>query len=99
MTSNPYLSSENQSDHDDPPYREIQYGKNKFIMERLDPYGFWHVHLQRGTTPKELSGAYTTTSSCFTAIKNYLHKAGKDTDVEMKNPTEVRASQGLTEDA
>lgn len=45
---------------------------NKYIVELRDPYGFWHIHMEKGQTPAELQGAYTTFDKAETAVKLYV---------------------------
>lgn len=63
---------------DDVPRFEVLVGGNKLIAERLDPYGFWYIHFERGVTPKMLTGAWTTKDRAQAAIQNYMTIKNKE---------------------
>lgn len=65
-------------DRDIPNIREVEVGKNKLLVKREDPYGFWHVNYERGVTPQDLSGAYTSAEQALAAIEIYLKKKNPD---------------------
>ncbi len=56
--------------------RTIPYGKNKIILDREDPYGFFVIKLEKGRVPSELAGFYTDAKSAEIAINQFLNKKG-----------------------
>ena len=53
--------------------KEREFQNYKFTCH--DPYGFWKISSSKGTTPKELTGQYTSLNECERAVGAYiLHK-------------------------
>lgn len=46
----------------------VKYMENKAIIFQNGPFGFWYIRLERGMTPKELKGAYTSPSNAVNAV-------------------------------
>lgn len=40
--------------------RSLELDNNKVNITRRDPYGFWHISLDKGQIPEHLKGAYTS---------------------------------------
>lgn len=69
----PYIDDDDvDPSKDDVPRFEVPVGGNKLIAERLDPYGFWYIHFERGVTPAMLGGAWTTKDRAQAAIQSYI---------------------------
>lgn len=58
--------------------RVFSVGKNKLRVKKADPYGFWSCSYEKGVTPEELSGNYTSFEEARKAIENYFTKNGKE---------------------
>jgi hypothetical protein len=55
--------------------RKTPYGTNNAICaERRDPYGLWHLSLERGPISRELTGAFTSYEEAQKAIQAFLSK-------------------------
>ena len=59
---------------------------------RTDPFGFWHLELDKGTLPEKFKGSYTSTHEIERAIKDYLHVLQAEKDV-------IELSRALKESA
>lgn len=46
-------------ERDAPGVRSIKTGRNTFVAEKRDPYGFWYIKVEKGRLPTFLSGSYT----------------------------------------
>lgn len=58
--------------------RIFSVGKNKLRVKKSDPYGFWNCSYEKGITPEELSGSFTSFEEARKAIENYFTKNGKE---------------------
>lgn len=48
---------------------ECKFNKVHFIQD--GPYGFWFVHLDKGASPKELRGMFTSFDQAVKAVTNF----------------------------
>ena len=48
----------------------VSYFDNKANIFRDGPYDFWYIKLERGVTPKELTGAFTSKDTAEIAVKS-----------------------------
>ena len=53
--------------------RYVEIANRKFSLIRRNPYGFWYVQPEKGRTPRELSGVYTTVPDAEKAITVYIN--------------------------
>jgi hypothetical protein len=51
--------------------RKYECGGNVAIVEPEGQYGFFRIHMERGSTPQELTGSWTSYATAETAIQNY----------------------------
>lgn len=73
--------TEDFGSNDAPNIRKIPYGTNNAICaERRDPYGLWHLSLERGSISKELTGAFTSYEEANKAIKTFLERKNTNKD-------------------
>lgn len=65
--------------------RKYEVGGNVAIVEPEGQYGFFRIHMERGATPQELTGMWTSYSQAEQAIENYNNTlASKKTANEVK---------------
>jgi hypothetical protein len=69
--------------------RYIDFGDNTIYATQEDPYGFWHLSLDKGQLPERYRGSYTTWGDCERAAQIYLRERGERT-VERQEPLEMR---------
>lgn len=55
---------------------KLETGNIYHIIQK-DPYGFWHIHMDKGPVPEVLSGAYTTYGKAEKAVNKYISDTGK----------------------
>lgn len=65
------------SDKDLSRNRSLDYGNNKIHIRCTDPFGFWHLSLDKGQLPEHLKGSYTTFDNARVAAEAYLAEKGK----------------------
>lgn len=49
----------------------VPYYDNKASVYQEGPYGFWFIKLERGMTPKEFKGSFTSPDAAITLIKSH----------------------------
>lgn len=63
---------------DEPNVRVYSFGeKNKILLRREDPYGFWKFSLERGFIPQSLDGTYTSVSEAEKILEAHLTQVKK----------------------
>lgn len=51
----------------------VEYNGRKFKIVSKDPYGYWYVSLEKGSTPKELDQSFTTLSAAMKKCEIYAN--------------------------
>jgi len=53
--------------------REVHIADRKYTLLRRDPYGFWYIQPEKGRTPDELKGSYTSVAEAEKALTIYIN--------------------------
>lgn len=56
---------------------ELDNGNKIIASCENDPYGFWSLHYEQGTTPSELKGRYTSFAEAQRAVKDYCNSTDR----------------------
>lgn len=71
--------------------RWVEIAKNKWKIERKDPYGFWFISSpDRAPLPVKLSGKYTNAKDCQRAIEHYVNTQVLEPDQEAPQSSKIR---------
>lgn len=52
--------------------KKIELDGNTVHIETRDPYGFWHLSLEKGQLPEKYKGGYTTFTQALNAANEWL---------------------------
>lgn len=66
---------------------------NKLYAKQSDPYGFWHLNLDKGQLPEQFLGSYSTFDAVVKDVERYQILRGLAT-VEVKSQSKANRPNG-----